>query len=108
MDRHQTFVVLWTELNRIIRGASILTASLGGRASRRTADHIILEKSLDNIELASQTGEVKRRIAHEISCVHIVLKDVLAFEDKVDLSAEDGVVDQRVPNLFVLVIPLQH
>ena len=51
---------------------------------------------------------MKRRVAHEIPRVHIILEDVLALEDEVDLAAEDGVVDQRIPNLLILVIPLQH
>ena len=73
-----------------------------------TSYHIIRQQGLDDVEIADETGEVKRCISHEVSRINIVFKYRFAASDEFNFTGEDRVVDECVTDLLVFVVSLEN
>ena len=91
VDGHESLFVLGAELDRMIIRASI-RRSLGIIGAGSAPDCIVLEKSLDDLQVSDQTCKVQGRIAHEILRVDIILKDRFAIQDEVDFPRENCIM----------------
>ena len=85
--RHQSFIVLRTELDSVARVAVVGLCLSGGARACSTANHIIGEQGLDDVEIALLASEEERSGALLIHRLHV---DALRYARETTQNLSDA------------------